>query len=323
MAKSLWLPVLIGMGVLLLGTLLIFAIPETLYYHTSTTSETLLPDSASDTTVTSTKPNDQSFFVAAKNKCFTSLKQTYDSTTVLHSFPILLLLCTFILQPFTTNLVELCLRYISKRFSWRLYETGFLLTLRAAVNLLLLLAILPLLSHFLTARLHFTSKAKDLFLAQISAVLLAIGALMIAISPTVIGTIIGLTIFTLGLGFIALVRAIITMLVDKQHVGRLFAAIAVVERAGALAAGPVLGAMYSVGLEWKGSWLGLPFFAVAAICFLGAVAVWLFGILARREEELVEGDEEQRESLLDSAVPTVPVSVNVATPGVVSPLVEM
>ena len=128
----------------------------------------------------------------------------------------------------------------------------------------------------------------------------------------------GLIVWTLGTGFGALTRALITTLVDKEHVGRLYAAIAVVESSSALAAGPTLAALYSLGLKLKGPWVGLPFFCLAVITFVSGLGVWCFGFLKKKQdiEEMPYGDEE-RETVVGNTVLLEPDSFESGTINVV------
>jgi MFS family permease len=256
-------------------------------------SARLTPGTASERSISNKYPDKPSFFVAVKSQVMESLEQVYGSLSVLRSLPILLLLVSFLIQPFTRQSVDLSIRYVSNRFHWKLREAGFLLSLRACINFVLLLALLPGLSRYLTKCLHFSSTGKDLLLAQLSVVVLVIGSLLIAISPTIVLTIIGMVIFTLGNGTTALTRSLVTSLVDQEHVGRLYAAIGLVETLGSLTAGPTLAALYSLGLQLQGPWVGLPFFALAIVCFVGAIGIWSFGYLARNHPSgrLPSGEE--------------------------------
>jgi MFS family permease len=295
MAKSPWIPLIIGLSMIVLGPALIVFIPETLHMRPrANESASLTPDAASERSVSSKNDDKPSFFAVVISKVMDSLKQIYGSPSVLHSLPILLLLVSFVMQPFTNQSVDLSVRYVSNRFNWKLREAGFLLSLRAFVNFVLLLVLLPGLSHYLTKYLHFSSTRKDLFLARISVVVLVIGALLIAISPTIILTIIGMVIFSLGTGTVALTRSLITSLVDQEHVGRLYAAIGLVETCGNLAAGPTLAALYTLGLQLQGPWIGLPFLALAVICFVGAIGIWSFGCLTRKlpRDRMPSGEDE-------------------------------
>ena len=246
----------------------------------------------------------------------TNIRRVREAARVVKSLPILLLLVTFLQQPFGSQSVGLSVRYISKRFSWKLYQTGFLLSLRALVNIILLLGIIPLISHILAKRFHYSPKAKDLLLAQVSAIFLVAGAAIVAASPNVVFTIFGLLTWTMGTAFTSLCRSLITTLVDKQHVGRLYSVIAMVETVGGLIAGPSLAGFFALGLKWKGLWIGLPFFAVAAITLIAGFGVWCFGCLTRNSdtEDLPYHDEEH-ETLVGH---TVRMEVDTGDVGVIN-----
>jgi len=299
MAKSPWIPLLIGQVLIGLGPALFIFVPETLHMRPrGIESETLTPDAISERSVSINGGDKVGFFSTAISKARNSLKELYGSLSVLHSLPILLLLLAFLIQPFSRQSVDLSVRYISNRFHWDLKNVGFLLSLRALVNFLLLLALLPSLSYYLIRCLHFSPKEKDLALARFSVVFLVIGALLIGLSPTIVGTIFGNVVFTLGTGTNALTRSLITSLVDQEHVGRLYAAIGVVEVCGSLAASPTLAALYTLGLGLGGPWVGLPFFALALICFVGAIGIWSFGCLARDKLPSGVQDEDDANTLV-------------------------
>jgi hypothetical protein len=302
MAKSPWIPLIMGLSGFLIGPCLLIFVPETLHLRPrQTESATLTPDTASERSVsTSDEIDQQSFFTTITKQASNSLKEAYGSLSVLHSLPILLLLIPFPMQPLIAQSVALSIRYVSNRFHWKLRQASFLLSLRAFINFALLLALLPGLSWFFIKRLHFSPTEKDLFLVRFSVIVLVLGALLIGISPTVVGTIIGMIIFTLGTGTGALTRSLITSLVDQEHVGRLYAAIGLVETCGGLAAGPMLAGLYTLGLQLQGPWVGLPFLAVAVICSVGAVGIWAFGCLNRKlpRERVPSGEEEEDGTVL-------------------------
>lgn len=274
-----------GLGTLIFGTSLVVFIPETLHQRASETGQL----NSSSEHSSSSKRGKSNFLTL--RKISDALERAYESSTVLHSVPILLLLMTFVTDPVGRQSMDLSLRYISKRFSWALSQTGFLLSLKAFVNIILLLGILPSLSYYLTERLHFSTKAKDLSLARYSAVMLVVGALIFAASPSIGLTIFGLIIYTTGGGLTSLTRSLITTLVDKEHIARLYSAIAVVEITSSLAAGPSIAALYAVGLKAKGPWIGLPYYVLAFTCFLGGLGVWCFALFKQKQEEMPYGDE--------------------------------
>jgi hypothetical protein len=289
MTISPWISLILGTIILALGSSMVVFIPETLHLRLSA-SGTLVdaPLAERDLSPSRKTDNSGSYFATVKSQFVDGLNKISSSTTVLHSLPIILLLLTFISQPFEAVSKNLSLRYISKRFQWKLRVASFLLSLRASINLTLVLAIFPLLSNILMQRFGFSSKGKDLFLARFSIIVLVLGALLIASSGTIGLTIFGLVVQTLGTGYSSFARSLITTLVDQQQVGRLFAAISVVETLGSLVAGPSLNALYSVGLKKGGSWIGLPFYCLALICFMAGVGVWSFGILTRKQRQRQE-----------------------------------
>jgi hypothetical protein len=301
MAKSPWIPMIIGVSGFILAPALLIFVPETLHMRLrENESATLTPDGASERSISINEVDKPGFFGTIKSQATNSLKEVYGSLSVLRSLPILLLLIPFLMQSFNRQSVDLSVRYISNRFHWKLRQAGFLLSMRAFVNFALLLALLPGLSWYLIKRLHLSSAEKDLVLARSSAIVLVVGALLIGISPTITGTIFGMAIFTLGTGTVALTRSLITSLVKQEHVGRLYAAIGLVETCGGLAAGPTLAALYTLGLQLQGPWVGLPFFAVALICFIGAIGIWSFGCLTRKHprDRMPSGEDEEDENAL-------------------------
>ncbi len=91
----------------------------------------------------------------------------------------------------------------------------------------------------------------------------------------------------------SLARALITECVDKEHVGRLYAVISIVETAGSLVASPTLAILFTEGLEIGGVAQGMPFLALAGICSVGGVGIWAYGWMKGREEGDNKDDEER------------------------------
>lgn len=279
MAKSAMLSLYVGLSMIILGASIIVFMPETLHLRLSEATGTLVKVTSTErpdiyTTGKSNDKESRSF----KSKVTEFLCRTYEATKVIRSIPIMILLLTFLASPFGSQSVGLSIRYISNRFSWKLRETMLLLSLRALVNILVLLAFIPLLSTFLIKKMGFSSKGKDLLLARFSIIVLAIGSFVIAASPTIGLTIFGMIIWTVGTGYESLTRSLITTLVDKEHIGRLYSIITVVETVGALIAGPTLNWLYSVGLKKGGGWIGLPFYFLTLVCLVASLGTWSYGL---------------------------------------------
>lgn len=286
MAKSPWIPILLGISFVTLGSLLILFVPETLHMQHQRTSASHVALATSDDGVPHNCNTKTSLFATMKHEFSNTLRILRSSFSILNSAPLLLLLLTFIVNPLTSQSVDISLRYISNRFHFPLRLSSFLWSLRAAVQIILFLLILPFLSKIMIIRFNIPSSKKDLHLARTSILILTLGSLLIAIAPTLPLAILGMAVSTLGAGYISITRSLITTLADRQHKGQLYAAVAVVETIGRLVAGPGFAKLYIVGLRLKGGWVGLPFFGMGIICGLAAVAVWSAGwIMSKRNWE--------------------------------------
>jgi hypothetical protein len=101
MARSPWIPLIMGLSGFLVGPCLLIFVPETLHLRPrETESATLTPDTASERSVsTSDESDQQGFFTTITKQASNGLKEAYGSLSVLHSLPILLLLTPFLMQP--------------------------------------------------------------------------------------------------------------------------------------------------------------------------------------------------------------------------------
>ena len=164
-----------------------------------------------------------------------------------------LVLLTFLFQSarfaaYTSTLAQ----YISKHFGWKLAETSLLLSPLGVLNLVLL-AGLPKVSQILMSpRFRFTIFGKDLFLTQVSTLLIIAGALIEGFSHNVVLFLIGLFIGTFGAADSPLARATVTHYVDPEFTSRLYALIGMIEVLGSFIGGPVLAFFFDQGLRRKG-----------------------------------------------------------------------
>lgn len=276
MSWSPWPPMLLGLALIALGAVCFLFVPESLHARPAKPILTTSAPVSPRTTSPSRRP--AGFLAVAKNH----LREILDSTSILNSTPVILLLSTFFLVLIAVQIVQLALRDISARFHWSLAQSGYLMSIRAAIDMAVILAILPVASHLLTRPrgLALSTRAKDYLLAILSAGAMVIGCTLFALSPPLPLVLTALAIFSLGSGFMGLTRALLTELVPGDQVASLYAAIGVVEILGSIVGGPVLAKLYGIGLKWGGLWRGGPFWVVAA------VGMWCIGALlgARRAE---------------------------------------
>ncbi|ROW15669.1 hypothetical protein VPNG_02111 [Cytospora leucostoma] len=239
-----WIPVLLSIVLVILGTSLVFFIPEALHakHHGSQ--------------VTTTPTKQQSFLSSIRNHITKSLSRFKQSITVLHSPSAFFVLLVFLCQvPVILAAGQLFVQYVSKRFGWSLAETGYLLSIRGITSIFVLLVGLPQLGKFLTSSstppIYLSPQSKDLALARLSALCITTGALLMAsnVIPIIAA---GQVILTLGDGLIPLCRSIITSFVDAEHFSTVYTLISMTETVGAVGAGPTLAGLFSAGIKLGG-----------------------------------------------------------------------
>lgn len=174
-------------------------------------------------------------------------------------------------------------------------QANYLISFRAAVNLILFLAILPALARFLTSR-GMQSAQMDLWIARVSSIFSIIGPIMMGISPSpgllilctspplarlwsliysllMSSIVLALLLFTFSFGFHPAIKSYAASLVLPNDVATLYASFAVISIIGEIAAPPLIAATFSLGLSIGGAALGFPFFVTAGlflVCVIGS-----------------------------------------------------
>jgi MFS family permease len=149
-----------------------------------------------------------------------------------------------------------------------------LITLRAAINLVLLLVALPTLNRLLEKR-GMSAPGKDLLISRFSLGFFTLGSLVISVAPAVTLAAIGIAIFALGSGFTPAARSLVTTFCHQDEAGLLYSALAIMQSIGGLVAGPLLTITFRWGLSLGNGWTGIPFAAVAGLFACGFLAASL------------------------------------------------
>ncbi|KAK0625822.1 major facilitator superfamily domain-containing protein [Immersiella caudata] len=284
-----WVPLLLTAAIALLGLGIIAFIPET-----------LAPPKADDDEQDSEEPpvnTNGSISSTISNHIRSSLSRLAKSASMLKTWSLILILSTFMIQDIELVATsQFFVQYVSKRFDWSLAEAGYLLSIRGTINIILLLVILPGLSRLLvssTTPLQLSPARRDLVLAQVSAIFLAVGAFLLA-GPSVSLVIAGLALNTLGSGLSSLCRSLATTYVDAQHTTSLYSLISIADVIGSLYAGPSLAWLFHTGMRLGGLWLGLPYVGLASLLALAAMAlafVRIMGASATHQVDSGDGEE--------------------------------
>jgi len=279
-----WTPLVVAFITTTLAMSLIIFVPETLRLKNNTDEDA------------SQGPK---FFSSMKLHLQHNFARLTESFSILRSLPLALILLTFLVQaPIILAVGQFFVQYVSKRFDWTLSKTGYLLSIRGIISIIVLLIALPGLSKLLLSPyfpFRFSPSRKDYILAQSSALFLTLGSLLLAGSDISL-VILGVVVITLGGGLAPLCRSLLTAFIDSQHTSRLYTLIGIVESVGSLCAGPALAWFFTMGMKLKGQWLGLPYFWLALVCALATIALCFVGSAAEPTE--TPGAEETEESNL-------------------------
>ncbi|CAI7649697.1 unnamed protein product [Penicillium viridicatum] len=174
----------------------------------------------------------------------------------------------------TRQSTNLLLQYVSKKFDWSISRASLLISLRGIFSLVTYLVIMPILSLLATKHLNLRGKRSDHFMSKGSGVLSIIGFAIISIAPTPAILIGGQVILSIGSAFIITTRSLATSLVQIDHAGTLYSAIAIAQSVGTLISGPLFANLFRLGMHLGSVWMGLPFFQASLFFAVAVAAVW-------------------------------------------------
>jgi len=177
-----WFPLLLGLGLQCAAVVIALFSPETLHLRD-------LPEEQSDD---SDEDSDNSSNLQVESpKISASLgfkAQMRNFREAMHfmkrDFALGMIIFSFFAGTLGRQCISLLLRYASQRYGWSIREASYLLSLRAAANLVALMVVIPLVNHFLRHSLHMSPHKADLWLARGSAVLSTFSFCIMGISAT-------------------------------------------------------------------------------------------------------------------------------------------
>jgi hypothetical protein len=279
MFSSDWATLNISLALLLLGLPLGFAFPETVHLHgpgMQKARQERIDRQAEegDEEAVIAQGGKRSALQNLWSKARDSLAEVGEFVVGNKSLSFLMLSSIFvILGKFVT---EILMQYATKRYGWTWSKATLLLTVRSAASLGTLLVLLPLASWICVNRLDMSGLSKDLWLARVSGVLGVVGCLVIAVAGNGYMLCFGLVWLSLGAGMSQLTRSLLNSLIEEHHVGIVNSLITVMEQAGIMLAGPLLGKSLGVGMDLGGPWIGLPFLEAAVFMAIATTIVFIF-----------------------------------------------
>jgi hypothetical protein len=293
MEQGEWLPLLVALAIQIAGVMVALFLPETLHLRD-------LPEPQDD-------EDAQSIELQPKGSDFslkTQLRNFQNAVLFLRSdFTLALVVFTFLANRLGRQAMTLLVRYASKRYNWEIKQAAYLLSLRAATNLVAITVFIPLINFLLLKKFRFPAHWADLYIARGSLVLAAIAFFVMGIAAHPSLLIVGLLIYNMGTGFAAAMRSVSIHVVGGQSspdIGKLMSTIAIAESIGAMVAGPLLNTTFQWGIGLGTAWLGLPF--LGSVVVLACMTAVTFLIDVSDKEVAYVEVQSNEEDILDEGV---------------------
>lgn len=260
-----WLPLLLGVFFIILGSFVSLIIPETLCAEKQMDPDRaplLRPQEAE-----ATDHNVQEIQISTRKDLL--ILQLAHQLYLLFASPLLLILSlTFFVNSLGQNVLTLLIQYASNRYDMTLTEASLIIPIFSAIKLFLFVFILPRFDQSAGG-----SFKANLILLRISILLTTSGFLGIALATNITAFVLAITILAFGAAYPAMSRSLVTSFVTPDQVGALYAALSIIDTSGTLASGPILSSLFSLGLRHGTMWEGLPFIFVAGLFASTAVVV--------------------------------------------------
>lgn len=298
MTINLWLPFWIGVGVYLVALPVVMLLPDTRKHYTSSAGPRSLdvpfaPGERqsllhSDERAEDVVLNDPERSTSPKRSGFTGqLKRGISQVKIeLHDYlklfrssrNIALCLLIFLVTSLSDNNLNVLLQYVSNRYGWTISQAAYLFSLKAAVNVLLYMFIVPVSLAYLVSRWGFTSVHANFWAQKASIVLLCLGSLAIGLSFNIRLLIASLVVYSLGWGISVFNLSLLTHaafeILDEEHTGRIYSVMGFFETIGSLVGVPLMAGTWALGIKIGGFGLGLPFFICAGLYAAATIVTW-------------------------------------------------
>lgn len=275
MERGDWLPLLLALVIQQVGIMIVFFFPETLHLRD-------LPEPKD-------RVENESIEMQPKGGHFTLKAQLHNFkiayTFIRSDWMLALVIFTFPAARLGRQAMALLVRYASKRYGWQIKDAVYLLSFRAATNLVAVAVVLPLVNWFLFKYLRMSAHRTDLWIARCSIGLSTVSMFVIGFAAYPALLVFGLLIYNMGTGFSAAMRSVAVHVVGGQaspDVGKLMSTIAIFENISMMVGGPLLSQMFQWGMDLGKVWLGLPF--LGCVLVLAVMTVATFSISFKDQE---------------------------------------
>ncbi|KAL9010852.1 MAG: hypothetical protein Q9173_004252 [Seirophora scorigena] len=172
-------------------------------------------------------------------------------------------LAIYLLDAWAVQSSSLLLQFASERLHWSLGRSAYLLSIRAAVALLLTLVILPVLNQYLFRSLQLQPFKIDAMILRISFLASCFGYLLIGGSNSQGLLILGCIVSSGGSNAPQTLQGLTSSFTNGSNTAELYSTLAFAQLVGTLLGGPIAAALFTLGLRLGPDtpWAGLPFYA--------------------------------------------------------------
>ncbi|KAF2087840.1 MFS general substrate transporter [Saccharata proteae CBS 121410] len=200
-----------------------------------------------------------------RNRLSEQLKSTKNLVLGRRNFQVLLL--CFTLTALASSNTHLLPLYMSKRYNWSFANVGYLLSVKAVVNITLLAFIIPTTMRALLRKHPRSEVPLNFYGAQISIFVSVAGALLIASAPKIGELVAALIVYALGSALpvftIPLVESPVVALPDSNSQAQDYSIVMLTKTTGELIGAPLMTVAWVKAIEFGGAGLGLPYFLSA------------------------------------------------------------
>lgn len=202
---------------------------------------------------------------------FKVIKNALSSYSFLASNPrILIILPSFLILQFYRK--EFIVQYLSVRFNWSLAKASFILSFQPALNIPLLLFVLPCVAKHLNN--HFSPHRTDLYLVRVCITCYTFAMLCMTSAFSLPILLASMLFHAAGVGTLLLARSLITGLVEKSKVTRLYTVIEALYAIGSVIAAFSVTSLFNIGLGIGCVGIGLPYLVTTVLFALVGVGFW-------------------------------------------------
>ncbi|TDZ74846.1 MFS efflux pump atnC [Colletotrichum trifolii] len=259
---DLWLPFKFSVPAIAFSVCAVFFLPETRPAQSSPTSEETRPQSSNN-------KSSNTLFQTSTNLLHAKFTQTLES---LRHPPkgVSICLLTIFLFVFAKQSSHFIAQYTSKVLDWKIATSGYILSLKSLVSLLVLVILAALSRRATSAQISPLRLNKRVIIVTLASS--TIGGVLLGLSRNAAVLITGAIFDSVGLAAFPALHSILATFADPNSTGELFAGAALVELLAGLSGSFAFAGFFDLGLRLSFPFaIGLPYFLAAALFGAGTI----------------------------------------------------